>query len=83
MKYRFTKHQVARGSRADAERHNTLFLVKNVTFLRLTYQIKLLTFRAFESKLKLVIQIPSKCKLHDALRDYQREHSKVMQIVKV
>ncbi len=83
VEYRYTKHQVARGSRADAERNDAFFLIKNVTSLRLTYQIQLLTFRAKDTGLKLVIRIPSVCKIHPTLRAFQKEHPKTIRIEKV
>ncbi|WP_238757547.1 hypothetical protein [Rubinisphaera margarita] len=83
VEYRYTKHQVARGTRADAERNDAFFLLKNVTSLRLTYQIRLLTFRAKDTGRKLVIRIPSVCKLHPELRAFQKEHSKTIRIEKV
>lgn len=83
MNYRYTKQQVARGARADAERNDAFFLLKNVSTLRLTYQIRLLTFRAIESGRKFIIRVPDRCKLHPTLRDFQKEHSKVVRIEKV
>ncbi len=83
MEYRYTRHQVARGTRADAERNDAFFLLKNVSSLRLTYQIRLLAFRAKETGRKLVIRIPSACKLHPSLREFQKANSKVVQIEKV
>lgn len=79
---RYTRHQVPRGTRADAERHNALYLFKNVSALRLTYQIRLLTFRAADIGCKLIIRVPAHCKLHPSLRDFQREHSDVVKIEK-
>ena len=81
--YRYTKHQVARGARADAERSDSLFLLKNVSMLRLTYQIRLLAFRAQDTGRKLVIRVPSKCKIHPSLRDFQKEFPKIVRIEKV
>lgn len=83
VNYRYTRHQVARGARADAERNDTIFLLKNVSSLRLTYQIRLLAFRAEETGRKLVIRIPANCKLHLSLRDFQKENSKFVRIEKV
>ena len=83
IEYRYTKHQVARGTRADAERNDAFFLLKNVSSLRLTYQIRLLTFRAKECGRKLIIRIPSTCKLHPTLRVFQKEHSKIIRFEKV
>jgi hypothetical protein len=82
VEYRYTRHQVARGTRADAERNDAFFLLKNVSSLRLTYQIRLLTFRAKDSGRKLVIYIPSVCKLHPTLSAFQKEHSKTIRIEK-
>lgn len=59
IEYRYTKHHFARGTRADAERQDAFFLLKNVSFLRLTYQIRLLASRALQSGRKLVIRVPS------------------------
>ena len=83
MDYRYTKHQVARGARAGAERNDAMFLFKNVRFLRLTYQIRLLAFRAKETERKLIIRIPTNCKLHPLLRGFQKEHSTFLRIEKV
>ena len=82
MDYRYTKRQVARGARADAERSDAFFLFKKVSTLRLTYQIRLLTYRAFESGRKLVIRVPEDCTVMPILRDFQKEHSKVLRIEK-
>jgi len=83
VNYRYTSHQVARGARADAERNDAYFLLKNVSSLRLTYQIRLLSFRAKDEGRKLVIRVPVNCKVHPTLRDFQKEHSKVVRIEKV
>ncbi len=83
MVYRYTSHQVARGARADAEHNDAYFLFKNVSSLRLTYQIRLLTLLAKEKGRKLVIRVPTNCKVHPALRDFQKEHRKIVQIEKV
>ena len=83
MKYRYTSHQVARGARADAECNDAYFLLKNVSLLRLTYQIRLLAFRAKDQGRKLVIRVPAGCKVHPTLGDFQKEHAKVVRIEKV
>jgi hypothetical protein len=46
--YRYTGHQVARGSRPDAVSGNTWYLMKGTSLVRLTYQVRLLTFLATE-----------------------------------
>ncbi len=83
IEFRYTKHQVARGTRADAERNDAFFLFKNVSTLRLTYQIRLLASRSLQSGRKLVIRVPSSCKLHFSLREFQKEHSKLLRIERV
>lgn len=62
-----TKYQVPRGTRADAERFNRLYLIKNVKLLRATYQIRLLAFRAVTEGLKLVLKVPSACEFDRSL----------------
>jgi hypothetical protein len=64
---RETAHQVARGSRADAEKFNKLYLIKNVKRLRATYQIRLLAFRAVTEGLKLVLKVPPSCEFAPSL----------------
>jgi hypothetical protein len=81
--YLYTKHQVARSTRADAETNDAFYLLKNVSLLRLTYQIRLLTFRAFSSRRKLVLRIPARCRLHSTLKDFQKEQSKIVRIERV
>ena len=80
---RYTKHQVARGTRPDVERMGILYLIKNCSLLRLTYQIRLLTYLATSRGRKLVINVPTKCVIHPTLRAFQKEHSKVIRIEKV
>jgi len=80
---RYTKHQVPRGTRADAERNGAMFLIKNVSTMRLTYQIRLLTLRAVETRRKLLIDVPAICKVHPMLREFVRQHSKFVRIEKV
>ncbi len=83
MQYRNTRHQVARGTKADAETSTSLFLFKNVSTLRLTYQIRLLAYRAAESQRKLIIRVPSSCKLHQTLRDFLSLHLKLLRIERI
>ncbi len=80
LRVKYTKHQVARGARADGEDHSFLYLIKNVSMLRLTYQIRLLTFRAFDTRRKLIIRIPEASKVHSTLHEFQKQHSKVIRI---
>jgi hypothetical protein len=64
-----TKHQVPRSTKADAEKFNRLYLIKNVKTLRATYQIRLLAYRAVSEGLKLVLKVPRACEFHASLVD--------------
>lgn len=83
MTFRYTKHQVARGARADGEKNDKLYLLKNVSELRLTYQIRLLAFQAQQTRKKLFVQVPKHCKVHDSLRDFVKGISQVVRLEKV
>ncbi|MDA9529571.1 hypothetical protein [Bradyrhizobium sp. CCBAU 25338] len=68
-----TQHQVPRGTRADAEKFNRLYLIKNVKMLRATYQIRLLAFKATSEGLKLVLKVPSACEFDRSLSELIEE----------
>jgi hypothetical protein len=51
------------------------FLLKFVSRLRLTYQIRLLAFAAEQSGVRLVIRVPMTCRLSAPLRDFLRATS--------
>jgi hypothetical protein len=72
MALRFTRHQVPRGAMPDAERFNKMYLVKNVSTLRATYQIRLLAFKAVDSGKKLVLRVPAACQFHNSLKDLMK-----------
>ena len=78
--YRYTKHQVARGARPDFETNDRIGLIKVVSLLRATYQIRLLALKAVETKKKLVIVLPKHGKLHPTLRDLQKQLPKTIRI---
>ena len=69
MQVRYTKHPVIRGTRADAESADEILLIKNVSLLRATYQIRLLAFKAVQTRKTLVITVPKRCEIHPSLRD--------------
>lgn len=83
MEFRYTKHQVARGALADAESQDKLFLFKNVSTLRLTYEIRLLAFRASQQGKRLVIQVPKHCKIHHSLREFVRQFWDMIRVERV
>ena len=59
-----------RGTRPDAVRGNDLYLIKNVSELRLTYQIKLLTYFATQQGGKLIVRLPARTRIHPSLGDF-------------
>jgi hypothetical protein len=83
MEYVYTKHQVTRGAMADAEDGNKMYLFKNVSFLRATYQIRLLAYRAITEGRKLIIRIPKHCKVDKVLRDLIKENKKHLKLERV
>ncbi len=60
--FRYTRHQVARRAKPDARQGDRLHLIKNVSFLRATYQIRLLAFTCQEAGQKLVLSVPKGCR---------------------
>jgi hypothetical protein len=79
----YTRHQVARGALADGEANDKLYLLKNVSTLRLTYQIKLLAYRASQMDGILIIQVPSACRIHASLREFRKRYPSILRIEKV
>lgn len=61
MKFFYTSHQAARGAKPDGEVLNTMYLIKSVSVLRATYQIRLLAFHAKARGKKLVLRVPAAC----------------------
>ena len=80
MEYRNTKHQVARGTRPDAEDYGKYYLIKKVSEMRATYQVRLLLYMATGNESKLILMIPKKAKIHKSLRKLQKQFSKHIKI---
>jgi hypothetical protein len=76
----YTRHQTPRGSVPDAVNAKALYLLKNVSEMRLTYQIRLLAYMAHTKGKKLHIRLPSTANVHPTLRDYIREHGGLVRI---
>jgi hypothetical protein len=74
VEYRYTRHQVARGARPDATDGGTWVLLKWVSELHLTYQIRLLTFAAAQSRARLFIKVPKRCRLSPPLTEFLKQH---------
>lgn len=83
MNYRYTKHQVARGTLPDALKEDRIFLFKKVSTLRATYQIRLLTFLASEAGKKLIVNVPKHFKPHSSLTIFMKEFPKTIRIGKI
>jgi hypothetical protein len=58
LKVRYARHQVVRGTRPDAEVGNNLYLLKKVSILHATYQVRMLAFRAQRERKQLIIRVP-------------------------
>jgi hypothetical protein len=80
---RYTRREIPRGAFADAESHEEVLLLKNVSGLRLTYQIRLLTFRALSSQKTLIVKIPKGCMVHQSLRDFAAQSPGIIRIEEV
>lgn len=83
MLFKYTKHQVARGARADGEAQSKLILVKNVSALRATYQIRLLAFRAVEEGKVLFIHVPRNCKIRRDLKELIRNSGRRVRLERI
>jgi hypothetical protein len=73
MKFEYTRHQTPRSARPDAEVAEKMYLIKNVSELRLTYQIRMLAYIAETRGKTLIIDLPKGAKVHESLRDFVAE----------
>lgn len=80
MDYEYTRHQVARGTKPDFESATELYLIKGTSYLRLTYQIRLLTYLAFDRNKKLIIEVPSHCLIGDDLISFINKFAHLIKI---
>ena len=80
MEFSYTKHQTPRGAKADAEVGDKVYLIKNVSQLRLTYQIKMLTYMVRTRNKKLIIQLPKAAKVHESLKVFVRSMNGLIKI---
>jgi hypothetical protein len=62
-----------RGTRPDAVIGDKLLVIKNVQFLRLTYQIRLLAYVAQKEKKTVVLLVPARCQFHPALEQFMKQ----------
>lgn len=82
IEYRYTGHQTARAARPDEISAGVWALIKNVSLLRLTYQIRLITLLAEQRGASLVIRVPPHCRLSSALAAFLEEHKDRVRIEK-
>lgn len=82
MIFKQTKHQIARGALPDAEVNGVMYLLKKVTTLRATYQVRLLAFRAQNEGTRMVIRVPSNFVTHHSLRAFMKENPQLIRIEK-
>ena len=80
MQVRYTRRQVPRGARADSETFDKIVLVKNVSTIRATYQVRLLVFKAVETGKKMVIFLPKYCQVDRTLRELAKEFPKTVRV---
>lgn len=80
LRFPQTKHQVARGSRPDAEKDGKLYLLKKVPMLHATYQVRLLAFRAQREGKHLVIRVPKGFSAGNSLRELMIELGRTIRI---
>ena len=83
MRLRYTAHQVPCGARADAETFDKIILIKNVSKIRATYQIRLLAFRARDVGKKLQITVPNHCNVDRTLRELMEELSPTIRLERI
>lgn len=81
--FKYTKHQVPRRTIPDDEDATKYYLLKNVSILHATYQIRLLTYYAIQNNKKLIIRVPKHCKKGDSLKEFMKEYSKSIKIERV
>lgn len=74
MNFEFRKSKFGnfRGTMCDNESHLGFGLFKNVSYLRATYQIKLLAYRAVKEDKLLMIKVPEICELSLPLLNLQK-----------
>lgn len=78
MQVKYTRHQVPRNSRPDAETFDKLYVIKNVSMLRATYQINFLALKAIEAHKKLVLVVPKSCQFHASLKELIHMNGKII-----
>ena len=79
IELRYTVHQIPRGSRPDAVRSGRWYLIKYVPLMRLTYQVRLLTYLAQQNSARLVVVLPRHARVSKDMRAFVRENPVIIQ----
>jgi hypothetical protein len=80
MDFFYTANQTPRGAKADAESGDKVYLIKSASQLRLTYQIRMLSYMAQTQKKKLIVQLPKEAKVHESLKGFVRDMAGLVKI---
>jgi hypothetical protein len=80
MNYIYGKDQKIRGTLPDVISDDSVIIVKGASFLRLTYQIKLLTYMVVNQKKLLKIFVNKKTRLDNSLKKHIKDYSKFIKI---
>lgn len=82
MRFALTKNFVARGARPDAQLDGKIYLIKKVSALKATYQIRLLLYRAIQEGTRLVLDVPKSCELSAPLKALIKENRRNFEITR-
>jgi len=82
MEFVQTSRQVPRGTRPDAETVDKVILIKRVSEMRATYQVRLLAYLASRQGKKLVIEVPNGCRIHPSLDDLKARSPGLIEIAR-
>ncbi|MGD1031002.1 MAG: hypothetical protein ABSA05_07660 [Opitutaceae bacterium] len=69
---------IPRGARPDAETHDCVYLIKNVSLLFATQQIRLLAAKAILSSKQLFIVTPAACRFDKSLEELMQSHPEII-----
>jgi len=74
-----TLNRMLRGARPDAETFDKAYLIKKVSSLRATYQIRLLAIATAAQGKKLVLKVPRICRFDTSLQGLMQAMPGVIQ----
>ena len=74
---------IPRGTLADKETSERIYLFKNVSALHATYQVRLLLYKATTTQRVLVLRVPLSCRLESDLQKLCTEHPSTLVVEEV